>query len=284
MALKKMNFIFLVLAITRFDNYEVSAWIFVDHFRSSLTLSNSNKNKAVTFIDFLPTVRRMDSKLVSSSQLASKSNRRKGDDKDEDKIDTIFTISPNRRSFLEKTSSLSLFTTTGMIFRHMMLPTVALVVVPSPSHGKYGESSSMELPSYIDYLIEKNTSPNDSKALYQGADPATVLKRLSTSERSLGQISVLAEEKKWSQINGILTGPLGTLSMTMNQIVFIISSSNSPLQSPKRTKKVQEAIRKVKGDIVAIGQAADRKNAMDCTKQTDMASTDLKVLLEIAFD
>lgn len=282
MALKEMIFFWFVLAITRFDHHEVSAWIFVDHFRSSLCtfsvqvsiINNNNKNEYVTFIDSSPNLRRMDSRWISSSQLTSKSNRRKGDDidKDEDKIDTIFTISSKRRSFLEKISSLSLFTTAGMM------------VAPSPSHGKYGDSSSMELPSYIDYLIEKNTSPNDSKALYQGADPATVLRRLSISEGCLGQIPVLAEEKKWSQINGILTGPLGTLSLTMNQIVFIISSSNSPPQSPKRAKKVQEAVRKVKGDIVAIGQAADRKNAMDCTKQADMASTDLKALLEIAFD
>jgi hypothetical protein len=262
MTLQKTIILLLVLAtgIARFDNnninnnnHEVSAWISIEPFRPSLLSTsikhNNNKNNIISTINHSsPVLSRTDSKKsISSSQLKSKSNR---------------------RSFLEETSLI-------------LLPIVALTVAPFPSHAKYGDASSLALPSYIDYLIEKNAAAaNDSTALYQGADPSTVLKRLSVSERRLGEVYTLAEEKKWSQITGLVTGPLGTLSMTMNQIVSIVSSSNSP----KKTKQVQDAVRKVKEDILGIGQAAARKNAIYCTKQTDMASTDLKALLQIAFD
>jgi hypothetical protein len=248
----------LVLAtgIARFDNnnnhHGVSAWISVDPIRPSLScvlsasIIRNNNNKISTINHFSPFLSRTDSNSISSSQLKSRSNR---------------------RSFLEETSLI-------------LLPIAALTVAPFPSHAKYGDSSSLALPSYIDYLIEKNAAAKNSTTLYQGADPATVLGRLSVSERRLGEVHTLAEEKKWSQITGLVTGPLGTLSMTMNQIVSIVSSSNSP----KKTKQVQDAVRKVKEDILGIGQAAARKNAIDCTKQTDMASTDLKALLQIAFD
>jgi hypothetical protein len=80
---------------------------------------------------------------------------------------------------------------------------------------------------------------------------------------------------------GIVTGPLGTLSQTLNQIVTVATTSAS---SKSNTSKVQEAARKVKADVLAIGQAADKKNAEACTKQASLASQDLKILLEIAFE
>jgi hypothetical protein len=71
-----------------------------------------------------------------------------------------------------------------------------------PAWAKYGDSSSMELPNYIEYLIEKNRQIDDSQVLYRGADPAVLLERLQDSLRRLNEIPTLANEKKWTQING----------------------------------------------------------------------------------
>lgn len=150
----------------------------------------------------------------------------------------------------------------------------------SPANAKYGEGTSIELPSYIDYLIEKNTAADNSNALYKGADPATVLKRLAESERRLGEIGELAEKKKWSEINGLITGPLGTLGSSMGQVVSIASASGTT----KKTKQVEQAVKKVKADVFAIGQEASRKSAEGCTQQAQLASKDLKILLETAFE
>mmetsp|Transcript_25137 Transcript_25137/g.59306 ORF Transcript_25137/g.59306 Transcript_25137/m.59306 type:complete len:252 (+) Transcript_25137:149-904(+) len=182
--------------------------------------------------------------------------------------DIHITQQSSRRSFVQQS--------------HILVLVAATITAPSSAYAKYGEGTSMELPSYIDYLIEKNTAADNSEALYKGADPATVLRRLAESESRLGEIRGLAEQKKWSQINGIITGPLGTLSSTMSQIVSIVLTS--PTTSPKKIKQVQEIVKKVKADIISIGQAASRKDTEECTKQSANASNDLKALLEIAFE
>lgn len=185
---------------------------------------------------------------------------------EENALDSALFAS-SRRSFFEES-------------QRILLLTAASGAVSLPASAKYGEGTSMELPSYIDYLIEKNTAADNSMALYKGADPATVLRRLAESERRLGEIAELAEKKKWTQINGLITGPLGTLSSTMSQIVAIASSS----ATPKKVKQVEQAVKKVKADVFAIGQAANQKNAEGCTQKAQMASSDLKDLLEIAFE
>jgi len=178
-----------------------------------------------------------------------------------------FGDSSSRRSFFEESR------------RFLLLP-AAILTTSLPAYAKYGQGTTTELPSLIDYLIEKNTAADNTNALYKGADPVTVLRRLAESERRLGEVGELAEKKKWSQIIGLMTGPLGTLSSSMNQIVAIVSSSSTP----QKTKQVEQAVKKVKTDIFAIGQAAERKNTEGCTQQAQMASNDLKLLLEIAFE
>ncbi|KAG7365565.1 hypothetical protein IV203_038769 [Nitzschia inconspicua] len=150
----------------------------------------------------------------------------------------------------------------------------ALVGVGMKANAKYGEGTNMELPSYIDYLIEKNTARDTSGALYQGVDPTTLLKRLSEAESRLQQVPTLAQQQKWTQINGLVTGPLGTLSVTLNQIATASNAST----------KTKEFAKKVKADVLAIGQGATTKNADTCIKQAALASQDLKSLLQEAFE
>jgi hypothetical protein len=145
-----------------------------------------------------------------------------------------------------------------------------------PAHGKYGDPSAMELPSYIEYLIEKNTRPDASGALYRGTDPAVLLRRLLDAQGRLAEVGPLAGQKKWTQINGIVTGPLGTLSVTLNQIAATAAEPSSSV--------VREAARKVKSDVLGIGQAADKKDGEGCVRLAGMATQDLKALLQVAFD
>jgi dsRNA-specific ribonuclease len=150
----------------------------------------------------------------------------------------------------------------------------ALVGMGMTANAKYGESSNLELPSYIDYLIEKNTQPDRSAALYQGIDSTTLLRRLSEVETRLQEVPNLAQQRKWTQINGLVTGPLGTLSMTLNQIAAV----------PNASSKTKYFIKQIKSDVLGIGQAASKKNAEGCSKQAALASQDLKSLLQEAFE
>jgi hypothetical protein len=166
-------------------------------------------------------------------------------------------------------------TSTDSTRRSLLVASIALVGGSGPAFAKYGDSSSMELPSYIDYLIEKNSSSGETKILYKGADPATLLRRLQEADKRLvGDIPALAAQKKWSQIQGILTGPLGTFSQTLNQIAP--ASDSTPPQ-------VQEASKKIKSGLIAIGQAAAKKNGDACTALAQQASQDLEAFVKVAF-
>lgn len=143
-----------------------------------------------------------------------------------------------------------------------------------PACAKYGDSSNMELPNYIEYLLEKNAQGSAAGgALYRGADPVVLLRRLQEADNRLKEIPQLANEKKWSQVQGVLTGPLGTLSQTLNQIA-----------TPDSDKQVQTASKKLKADLIDIGQAAAKKNAEACVAKAGEASKDLVSFLELAFE
>lgn len=132
------------------------------------------------------------------------------------------------------------------------------------------ETANIQLPSYIDFLIERNTSVDTSKLLYQGADTEIQLKRISEAAARLKQIPDIASQKKWSQIQGILTGPLGTLLQTMTTL-------------SRDSDEAKKAARKVKADLLLIGKETSNKNTENIVKATEAALTDLESFAKIVF-
>ena len=174
-----------------------------------------------------------------------------------------------------KNADSSLAITTRRSFFLASTGIVAACVLPShPAYAKYGEGSNMELPNYIDFLIEKNKSLDVDKVLYKGADPLVLLQRLQEADKRLGEIPMLADQKKWSQIQGIITGPLGTLGQTINQIST----------APDASSQVKVAAKKVKSDVIAIGTAASKKNGSVCADMSTIASNDLESFVKLAFE
>jgi hypothetical protein len=139
-----------------------------------------------------------------------------------------------------------------------------------PANAAYGSSASLELPSYIDFLIEKSKTIDNDSFVYQGADRETQLARLAKAAKRLKEIPAIAAEKKWSAITGILTGPLGELIAQMTQI-----SGDST--------EAKAAAKKVKADLYAIGAAASKKREAGCIEGTSAASIDLEVFVKLAF-
>ncbi len=149
---------------------------------------------------------------------------------------------------------------------------------PTPVYAAYGDNSNMELPNYIEFLIEKNSSPDPSKILYKGADIEVQIKRISDAATRLNEIPKIASEKKWSQVQGILTGPLGTLVQTMNALCRDVESGSS-----KDSELAKKAAAKVKGDIILISQEASKKNEGGVVKACDMAQKDLEAFAKLVF-
>ena len=138
-----------------------------------------------------------------------------------------------------------------------------------PAHAAYGEAASLELPNYIDFLIERSKVVDPDAFLYKGADRDIQLARLANAAKRLGEIPRIAEEKKWSQITGILTGPLGELTQTMTQL----SGDSEP---------AKQAAKKVKTDLYEIGTAAAKKSETGCKAATDASLRDLEAFIKAA--
>jgi hypothetical protein len=141
-----------------------------------------------------------------------------------------------------------------------------------PAFAGYGETSTMALPNYIEYLIEKNALANPDAFLYKGPDPKIQLQRLLDANKRLEDIPMLPSDKKWSQVQGILTGPLGTLSQTLN---LIAKDSSSP--------DVQSKAKKVKETIFSISTAASKKDEAEVVAKTRAAGADLAAFVRAAF-
>mmetsp|Transcript_1132 Transcript_1132/g.1538 ORF Transcript_1132/g.1538 Transcript_1132/m.1538 type:complete len:216 (+) Transcript_1132:472-1119(+) len=175
-------------------------------------------------------------------------------------------LSSSRRNFVLSSSTVSLLA-------GLSLNLANTILFPSEANAAYGTSSKLELPNYIEFLIEKNSSIDQEKILYKGSDVSVQLKRLSDAANRLSEIPKLAQEKKWSQVQGILTGPLGTLGQTMNYLSKDLPSSND-------AKKVSN---KVKQNILMISQEASKKNVDGCIKATEDATRDLEAFVKLVF-
>lgn len=144
------------------------------------------------------------------------------------------------------------------------------LLLVSPAHAAFGDSTNIELPSYIEFLIEKNTQVDPSTFLYKGVDREVQLQRFAAAATRIQSIPDIVQARKWSQVEGTLTGPLGTLIQTMN----LVSGSD---------KEALRAAAKVKADLLQIGQAAAKKNAEPCIAATESALQSLEAFVKVAF-
>ena len=98
------------------------------------------------------------------------------------------------------------------------------------------------------------------------------MRRIGDAGNRLPEIASLAEEKKWSQITGIITGPLGTLLQTLNSVASIAG-----------TKEAKSLAQTVKADILNIGVAAGKKDSQSCITYADKAQADLNKFVMVCF-
>jgi len=86
-----------------------------------------------------------------------------------------------------------------------------------------------------------------NKKIYKGAYINILAERLEKSTAALAEIPSLVTEKKWSKVNSVLTGPMGSLGMTMDSL----------------------------SKLYAIAAATNRNNADDVLKCHEKATKDL---------
>mmetsp|Transcript_53290 Transcript_53290/g.79165 ORF Transcript_53290/g.79165 Transcript_53290/m.79165 type:complete len:283 (+) Transcript_53290:29-877(+) len=150
-----------------------------------------------------------------------------------------------------------------------MVPAVALSSMltgaPQAASATYGDDAKMTLPNIVEGMTDRINKQclveslgnrecllylDPENKLYQGDDNQVLLSRLEKASAALASIPDYVEDKKWSQVLGVVTGPMGELVGTMNQLIKISANKDEATALSKM----------VKADVLAIGAASDRKD------------------------
>jgi hypothetical protein len=161
-----------------------------------------------------------------------------------------------------------------------MLGSMLATSVPTAAWATYGDDAKIELPNPIEAISNRANGQclvetlgnreclvylDPANKLYQGADNAVLLERMERTSQSLASIPDLIEQKKWSQVSGVLLGPLGTLVETMNQLTKLSANGS----------KAAALASKTKSDMYDIFQAAERKQGDKALIAHDKATKSL---------
>mmetsp|Transcript_4165 Transcript_4165/g.7172 ORF Transcript_4165/g.7172 Transcript_4165/m.7172 type:complete len:237 (-) Transcript_4165:1477-2187(-) len=153
-----------------------------------------------------------------------------------------------------------------VVFSTLGTVLASMIGRPAASDAVYGTDANIELPNVLEGITKRATEEclveslgnrecllymDPANKLFQGFDSKVLLERLESSSQALATIPNLIVAKKWSAVNGVLTGPMGTLVSTMNELTKLSGNPDHAGELAKATKL----------DIIAISQAADRKQA-----------------------
>jgi len=177
------------------------------------------------------------------------------------------------QSPIQKQTQLGVYTNNNRRdFVRTLVAGSSTMLIPSMANAKSGDSASILLPNYIEFLIEKNKVTDSADMLYKGPDIELQIRRIGEAAARLPEVATLADEKKWSQVQGIITGPLGTLLQTLNSVASVAG-----------TKEAADAAKTVKQDLNDINAASQRKDSALCIKAAGKAAADLEKFVKIAF-
>jgi hypothetical protein len=141
---------------------------------------------------------------------------------------------------------------------------VASMSLPAAASAVYGTDANIEIPNPVETMAARVNGQclveslgnreclvylDPANKLYQGDDNGLLLGRIEKASEALATIPGMIESKKWTQVSGVLLGPLGTLVGTMKQLTNI--SENGAMAADLATK--------TKTDLYAIAQFVERK-------------------------
>lgn len=180
------------------------------------------------------------------------------------------------------------FATMGTLWSLGVIPSAVMPTAfssPDVANAVYGSDAKIEMPNIVEGMSNRVNKQclveslgnreclvymDSENQLYKGADNQVLLERVEKASVQLASIPELVDAKCWSKVRGVLTGPLGTLLATMNQLSKL---SSNPSES-------DELARKVKLDIFAIADAAEKKQGAQATESHRLATEHLVAFLK----
>jgi hypothetical protein len=161
-----------------------------------------------------------------------------------------------------------------------LLPTMLDWTRPPAALAAFGADAKIELPDLIQGITDRSTKQclveslgsrqclvyaDEGNKLYQGVDSQELLQKIDKASLALANLPDLIESRKWSQVLGVMTGPMGDLVRVMGQIADL---SENATASKARIKTFRE-------QLYAISAAVERKDGEKALKFHATATDEL---------
>lgn len=176
------------------------------------------------------------------------------------------------------------FAMIGNLWSRGMIPTMVVSTLFSfparPVHAAFGSDANIQLPNVLEGLNDRVSKQclveslgnreclvymDPENKLYKGTDSNVLLDRLETTSVALATVPALVENKQWSKIQSVITGPMGNILTTMMDLANI---SDNP-------ERALDLAKKVKLDLYAISAAVERKQVELVIKAHESTTADL---------
>lgn len=172
------------------------------------------------------------------------------------------------------------------------LVTSASLVASSAGRANavYGADAKMELPNIAQGIADRTNKQclveslgnreclvyeDPENKLYKNADSKILFERLNSSVDAMKRLPTYITNKQWSNVQSVLTGPMGSLSSTMNELVKLIDEE-SPVKND--CKALSVAIRQ---DLYQIAAMVDRKDGKQAQASADKAEEKLEKFVKL---
>lgn len=172
------------------------------------------------------------------------------------------------------------FAMLGAIWSVGVIPSVALSSNAAPAQAVYGTDANIAMPNVMEGISDRLNKQclveslgnrdclvylDPENKLYKGADGKELFERLEKSTEYLSTIPALVAEKKWSKVQGVITGPMGSLGTTMDTLSKMSENEVQLCQIEKR----------IKNSLYAISAAVERKEGSRILENHERATQDL---------
>lgn len=172
------------------------------------------------------------------------------------------------------------FAMIGAMWSAGVIPSVVLSSGAQSAEAVYGTDANIAMPNVMEGISNRVNQQclveslgnrdclvylDPENKLYKGADGKELVERLEKSAESLSTIPALVAERKWSKVQGVITGPMGGLGTTMDKLSKMSENEDELCKIERR----------IKNSLYAIAAAVDRKDGEKILEHHRDATKDL---------
>ena len=171
-----------------------------------------------------------------------------------------------------------------MLFRSAFVSLSSLIApsllsLSQPAQATYGADAKIMIPDVMQGMSDRTNKQclveslgnreclvylDPENQLYKGSDGKILFDRLAASVGAMKNIPSYIESKQWSNVESTLTGKMGNLSFTMNELSKLIE--NDSVKDKCKSLAVD-----IRNDLYAISGSCSRKEQAAAMKSYDKA-------------